>query len=54
MSLGNCEPKFADGRSEVLSQESKGIVTEGSCHQKKSCTQLSQEIQQHSGKTRSR
>ena len=49
-SLEDCEAKFAGGRSEVLSQASKDI--QGSCHWKKSCTQLSQEIQQHWEKTR--
>ena len=43
-SLGNCEAEFAGGRPEVLSQESKDIVIEGSCRRKKSCMQLSQEI----------
>ena len=31
-SLDDCEAKFAVGRPEVLSQESKDIVIEGSCH----------------------
>lgn len=53
-SLDDCEAKFKGGRPEVLSQESKNIVIEGSCRRKKSCTQLSQEIQQRRGKTRSR
>ena len=53
-SLDDCEAKYVGGRPEVLSQELKDIVTEGSCRRKKSCTQLSQEIQQRRGKTRSR
>ena len=31
-SLDVCEAKFEGGRPEVLSQESKDIVIEGSCH----------------------
>ena len=52
-SLDDCEAKFAGGRPEVSSQESKDIVIEGSCRRKKSCTQFNQEIQQRCGKTRS-
>ena len=53
-SLDDCEVKCAGGRPEVLSQELKDIVIEGSCCQKKCCTPLRQEIQQRCGKTRNR
>ena len=49
-SLDDSEDKFVVGRPELLSQESKDIVIEGCCCQKKSCTQFSQEIQQCRGK----
>ena len=47
-SLDDCEVKFVGGRPEVLSQESKDVVTEGCC------TQLSRDIQQRREKTTSR
>ena len=31
-SVDDCEAKFVGGRPEVLPQELKDIVTEGSCH----------------------
>ena len=52
--VDDCEAKFAGSRQEVLSQDSEDVIIEESCRQKKSCKQLSQEIQQHCGKTRSR
>ena len=49
-SLDDCEAKFKGGRPEVLSQESKNIVIEGSCRRKKSCMQLSQKSKNVVGK----